>query len=492
MATIISKKLMLNDPKERSLEVRQSRLKITPSNGSSFSSGDYIELKLPVSSRSYMDTNAMLMFSVASTGSVHGVVDTDGYSFFSKQTQFINGVPLLELPFCNVIDAAENSVRNSSVSQMSSLLKGSAGLENRPQMGKEISGNKTTFCLPMNRGIFSNKKRQFDLDTSASPVLNFYVETAARALVRKDQHLLSAALVPTAYSGVAGSVTYDPGDPSPFLITDVSLIVNVVQLSAAAQVQLDNTLGRQLYFDYEGVSVSAGTKQISDTSKTVNVSFNNSSLNRIAVIHQVADNNSDASQFSISNRSLAGLNSLEVNVSGINFPQQPLLMSATDCTEALLSTLESMDLLGEVGHVGLLNTTASAIITPAASATVKAIITTPQSNQQNYLRNYGIHDVTAVITPGVGTTFNTDQYSDEDQATNGTFYVSLDLRDFKNEPEDTKIRTGLRSVGGNTQVNLKYTSNLLSTAKSQDIKVVGFYSGRLVLNPESRAWEIQK
>jgi hypothetical protein len=81
--TLISKRMQLNTSKDGSLEGRQSRLKITPSAGSSFTSnGGNFELKLPTVARGHLDTNAYLKFSVTSNDSNPGLLDTNAHSFF--------------------------------------------------------------------------------------------------------------------------------------------------------------------------------------------------------------------------------------------------------------------------------------------------------------------------------------------------------------------------------------------------------------------------
>ena len=128
---------------------------------------------------------------------------------------------------------------------------GSAGLDNRPNQGIVINGTAKTICLKLNYGIFSNGNRYFTLDSAESPVLNMYVEDTAKccrtSLTGKEE-------VGGYYNDGIGTTYTDP-----FTISNVSLICGITELSQSAQMLLDSSLGGDVSFDYDAISLTQDT-----------------------------------------------------------------------------------------------------------------------------------------------------------------------------------------------------------------------------------------
>jgi len=302
---IFSESLAFNNVKKRAVSSRSYRVRLPPSNSTSFSPGNTIQFDLPANLQgTYWNSNqCYLKFKVVNGPNAGGAnLDRCGaYGFIRRVQISTSGAQICDLDRYNVLATA--------------MLDADASLEWRGSSGKQLIGTETsmrgeflaanaerTYCLPA--AILTplgqtTPHRMIPLCSLSNLQLRYTLEEAATALV-----------------GVGNAYT----------IQDVEMVMMLTELSPGAQAQIDQITGRRYdilatSYMHSGASLAAAAGAL-----TANLGFSMSSLERVIisirpVVSQVA------ARYSLGNRCRYGLTQYSLNINSEQYPARPILVA---------------------------------------------------------------------------------------------------------------------------------------------------------------------
>ena len=440
-----SKTLNYSDVKRKAMGSRVTKVCVAPQNGSTFTAGQNIQIRLPTMAGAYMALDqGYLKFDVTAVGEA-AALDQTAYSLFNRidtqsQSATIDSLTQANCYYSFLMDVNCNG---QSMKDWGAICLGSAGDPDQTHLGAELSTSAAkSFCLPFFHGIF-NSTKMIPLDTSDGLNFSFYLESAANALIAKD-----AAAVPTGYE-----------------IKNVEWCAYVTQLSPESQALLDASLGDLgMNITFDAVAHTSGQKAGGDLNVVNSLGFRYSALSRVAILHRNQGNQGDALEHSISNRSHANLSEASLVVGGQSVPERPIKCGGErGFCEPLTETLISYGVLGSQDHScgfnGMVRSTASAA---------------------GVLKNrYEIMDGT------LGSAKDQDDAA-KLSANIGSFGFSIDT-DLIKSPTDGGIYSGLSTLGSTTQSRMVYSAAI---TPAMTIDYYATYTAILSLNSISRSWEV--
>jgi len=440
-----SKTLNYADLKRKAMGSRVTKVCVAPQNGSAFTAGQNIQIKLPTMAGAYMAVDqGYLKFDMVSDGAV-AALDHTAYSVFNRidttsQSAVVDSLTQANVYYSWLYDIAMNG---QSLKDWGAVCLGSAGDPDQSHLGAELSQTVAkSFCLPMFHGIF-NSQKLIPLDTADGLSFNFYLESAANALIAKAH-----GAAPTGYT-----------------IRNVEWCAYVTQLSPESQALLDSSVAGLGYnLTFESVAHTSAQKSGGDLNVVSSMGFRYSALSRVVFLHRNQGNQGDALEHSISNRSTANLSEASLLIGGQSVPEIPIKCGGTrGFCEPLTETLMSYGSLGSQEHScglnGLTRSTAS-----AAGVLVN---------------RYEVVDGTL------------GDAKDQDDAAKlnaviGSFGFAIDT-DLYKSPADSNLYHGISTLGSTVQSRLQYSAAI---TPAMTIDMYASYTAILSLNPISRSWEV--
>jgi hypothetical protein len=293
---------------------RSYRVRLPPSNSTSFAPGNTIQFDLPANLQgTYWNSNqCYLKFKVVNGAAAANLDRCGAYGFIRRVQISTSGAQICDLDRYNVLATA--------------MLDADASLEWRGSSGKQLIGTETsmrgehlaaaaerTYCLPA--AILTplgqtTPHRMIPLCSLSNLQIRYTLEEAATALV-----------------GAGASYT----------IQDVEMVMMLTELSPGAQAQIDQITGRRYdilatSYMHSGASLAAGAGAL-----TANLGFSMSSLERVIIsIRPVASQ--VAARYSLGNRCRYGLSQYSLNINSEQYPARPILV-ADKCAEVHAESL---------------------------------------------------------------------------------------------------------------------------------------------------------
>ena len=311
---IFSESLAFNNVKKRAVSSRSYRVRLPPSNSTSFSAGNTIQFDLPANLQgTYWNSNqCYLKFKVVNGANVANLDRCGAYGFIRRVQISTSGAQICDLDRYNVLATA--------------MLDADASLEWRGSSGKQLIGTETSM-----RGEYlaANAKRTYCLPAA---ILTPLGQTTPHRMIP----LCSLSNLQIRYTLEEAAIALVGGGPA-YSIQDVEMVMMLTELSPGAQAQIDQITGRRYdilatSFMHSGASLAANAGAL-----TANLGFSMSSLERVIIsIRPTASQ--IAARYSLGNRCRYGLTQYSLNINSEQYPARPILV-ADKCAEVHAESL---------------------------------------------------------------------------------------------------------------------------------------------------------
>ncbi len=312
---VMSEALDYNNIKRRAMASRSYRVRIAPSNKTSFSAGETIFLDLPSNlSGTFMDmTQTYIRFKVTYTntsigaGNAAQVLSLDkcgAYGFLQRVACITSGQQIFDLNNYNVLAAAfmDTDASNDWKANAGNVLVGTTAACPHGETFSVSNGTPVTrtYCLPFILNPFALQKKLVPLFSLDSLRFRITLDTFTNALIQKAVN-------------AANSLSYQ--------LTDVEMVSYFTELSPSAMAQLDSMTGG--VYNLLCPSYSNTQAVMADNATVVNsvLGIAVSSLERIIVIHRPTPA-STAIAASLGARITNGLQTAQFFINSEAFPQR--------------------------------------------------------------------------------------------------------------------------------------------------------------------------
>jgi len=299
---VFSESLDFNSIKRRAVAARSYRVKLPPSNSTSFTPEQTINFDLPSNvAGTYTNmSQCYLKFKVTST-SAESLLDRGGaYSFIKRFQISTAGAQIFDCNNWNVLATAllDSDSTAEYKATTGRILLGTRGDQ---LSGEEIeAGGERIFCLPLICNPLSNMTPHRLLPLfGLSPIqIRLTLDSAASAVVSSGTPVLS--------------------------FTDVELVMYNTELSPSAQARIDEMTGGMYNMLAVSWMNSSATIAAGVSVATSNLGFSMSSLERIVAVHRPQATVNTQSCLSIGNRSRSNLLEYNYLINNEQYPARPV------------------------------------------------------------------------------------------------------------------------------------------------------------------------
>jgi len=313
---VASEALDYNNIKRRAMASRSYRVRIAPSNKTSFGPSETIFLDLPSNlSGTFMDmTQTYIRFKVTYTNTSVGAgnaaqvlaLDKCGaYGFMQRVACITSGQQIFDLNNYNVLVAAlmDTDASNDWKANAGNVLVGTTAACPHGETFSVSNGTPVTrtYCLPFILNPFSLQKRLVPLFSLDSLRFRITTETFTTAIIQK---------------------AVNAGNSLSYQLTDVEMVSYFTELSPSAMSQLDSVTGGVYNLLCPSYSNTQGT--VSDAATVVNtvLGIAVSSLERIIVIHRPSAAIISAVGASLGGRITNGIQTAQFFINSEAYPQR--------------------------------------------------------------------------------------------------------------------------------------------------------------------------
>ena len=330
MAEVFSESLDYTKVKQRAVQSRSYRVKLPPSNATSFSPSQTIEFNLPANQAgTYFNSNQCYLkfkFTNTSVDNADAAVRCDfdragAYGLVRRMQVSTAGAMISDLDRFNVL---ANAMIDTDASQdwktsTGHTLAGTTGL----MRGATVSAGSPSriYCLPLILSPLSQTSphRLIPLFSLSSLQIRFTLEEAAAAFK-----------VPVN--------TDVPG----YALSEVELVYQATELSPSAQGMIDQMTGGRYDILATSYMHSSATLQAQNSGLTANLGFSVSSLERVIICHRKNITVSGTNQkigYSLGGRCGAGLQQYSLLINSEQFPSRPIVRGDISGAEPLAEML---------------------------------------------------------------------------------------------------------------------------------------------------------
>ena len=312
---VASEALDYNNIKRRAMASRSYRVRIAPSNKTSFNPGETVFLDLPSNlSGTFMDmTQTYIRMKVvySNTGATDAKIALDkpgAYGLWQRIACLTSGQQVYDLNNYNVLVSAlmDSDASNDWKANAGNVLVGTtAACPHGESFTVAAGGSVTrTYCLPFILNPFALQKKLVPLFSLDSLRWRITLETAANAFIA---------------AGVAATIN------ATYSVSDIELITYFTELSPSAMSQLDSLTGGVYNLLCPSYSNAQSSMLAANTTINTVLGIAVSSLERIILIQRpTAANTSMAASLGchITNGIFTG----QYFINSESFPQRPILI----------------------------------------------------------------------------------------------------------------------------------------------------------------------
>ena len=330
MAEVFSESLDYSKVKQRAVQSRSYRVKLPPSNATSFAPSQTIEFNLPANQAgTYFNSNQCYLkfkFTNSSVDNAAAAVACDfdragAYGLIRRMQVSTAGAMISDLDRFNVL---ANAMIDTDASQewkesVGHTLVGTTGL----MRGAAVSTGSPTriFCLPLILSPLSQTSphRLIPLFSLSALQIRFTLEEAA----------------------VAFRVSANTDVPN-YGLSEVELVYQATELSPSAQGMIDQMTGGRYDILATSYMHSSATLQAQNSGLTANLGFSVSSLERVIICHRKNITVSGTNQkigYSLGGRCGAGLQQYSLLINSEQFPSRPIVRGDISAAEPLAEML---------------------------------------------------------------------------------------------------------------------------------------------------------
>ena len=471
---IFSESLAYNNIKRRAVSSRSYRVRLPPSNATSFVPGNVIQFDLPANlAGTYFNSNqCYLKFNLkitsktnagAAAGSLNARLDRPGaYSLIRRLQISTAGAQLQDTDRYNVLACAmlDTDASHEWKASVGKTLCGIQTISSGEWVGGTTSAapaadaglanplpNGRDYCLPLILNVLSQSTphRFFPL-FSLSPIqLRFTLEDAINA-----------------FKTVGDAPVLD------YALSDVELVMMLTELSPSAQASVDAMTGGRYDILATSWSNSTATKGAGAAALTANLGISVSSLERVIIIHrkQSVANGAD-STFTLGGRDTAGITEYSLLINSEQYPARPIRADALYGAEPMAELLQADHALANFQKGNGLN---NALIhsTSIYAPNNMFFMQNPSSamEQVGYvLRDTDQDDAGSVGVAGAVEKSNV-----------GFFVASIELESGISDGKSSHIYSGISTLASTVQFLGKY-----DVANAGDAYTIDFFSNFTVL-----------
>jgi hypothetical protein len=330
MAEVFSESLDFSKVKQRAVQSRSYRVKLPPSNATSFAPSQTIEFNLPANQAgTYFNSNQCYLkfkFTNSSVDNAAAAVQCDfdragAYGLIRRMQVSTAGAMISDLDRFNVL---ANAMIDTDASQewkesVGHTLVGTTGL----MRGAAVDPGSPTriYCLPLILSPLSQTSphRLIPLFSLSSLQIRFTLEEAA----------------------VAFKVPANTDVPG-YGLSEVELVYQATELSPSAQGMIDQMTGGRYDILATSYMHSSATLQAQNSGLTANLGFSVSSLERVIICHRKNITVSGTNQkigYSLGGRCGAGLQQYSLLINSEQFPSRPIVRGDLNGAEPLAEML---------------------------------------------------------------------------------------------------------------------------------------------------------
>ena len=477
MAEVFSESLDYSKVKQRAVQSRSYRVKLPPSNATSFQAGETIQFDLPANlSGTYWNSNqCYLKFkftnnSVLAAGGATNVAfnKCGAYGLIRRQQISTAGAMISDLDRFNVLADAmlETDASQEWKRSTGHTLIGSSGAGRGDSVGTALTTTavpnlykERTFCLPLILNPLSQTTphRFIPLCSLSGIQLRFTLEDAAVAL----KCLLA-------------------GDIPGYAISEVEMVMMLTELSPQAQSQIDSMTGGRYDILATSWMRSGATLQVGATGLTANLGFSMSSLERVIIIHRPQISTNQQHAYSLSNRATANITQYSLLINSEQYPSRPVIKApfgAESLAESLIADHSLVDFAkGSSLHSGYelsaVTGTGNGFPNSRNSPNVPNITIFPQ-DPFNFPYSVG-------VTAGRLDDLTT---ADVNNASNdvGSFVASLELESGVSDGKSSHIYSGISTLASVVQFLGTYRGKLDDAVTDTPAMDVDFFANYTIL-----------
>ena len=307
MAEVFSESLAYPQMKRRSVGARSFRMKLPPSNSTSFTPGNTIQFDLP-SNRpgQYIDFSSLYVkIKMANDATTDLTLDRCGAMGLIKRLQISTaGAQICDINNWNVLATA---MLDTDASSEWKAGYGAAmlGTEGDALRGVEVAADSSrVFAIPLvlNPLFNTTPHRLLPLGSLSSIQIRLTLDSVASAF----------------QSGGAPGVSY----------SDVECVAMITELSPDAQRAVDAATGGKYNILANSFANSTATLPANITQLTQNLGFSYSSMERIIAVHRQTTTIAAQGAFSLGNRTTSGLEQYAYMINSELYPSRYVLVDA--------------------------------------------------------------------------------------------------------------------------------------------------------------------
>ena len=463
MAEVFSESLDFSKVKQRAVQSRSYRVKLPPSNATSFVPSQTIEFNLPANQAgTYWNSNQCYLkfkFTNTSVTDADAAVQCDfdragAYGLIRRMQVSTAGAMISDLDRFNVL---ANAMIDTDASQewktsTGHTLVGTTGLMRGAAV--DTGSPSRIYCLPLILSPLSQTSphRLIPLFSLSSLQLRFTLEEAAVAL-----------RVP--------ALTNVPG----YAISEVELVYQATELSPGAQGMIDQMTGGRYDILATSFMHSSATLQAQNSGLTANLGFSVSSLERVIICHRKNDTVSGTNQrtgYSLGSRCAAGLQQYSLLINSEQFPSRPIVRGDKHGAEPLAEMLLASHSLVDFNSGSGLNNgfTAGGITNATAFGFSRSVNLKPDAG--TILQDpFETENPTGTSAGAVGAALA----DAADPSSIGTFLCAVELESGVSDGKSSHIYSGVSTLASTVQYVASY-----SGAVNADI-TVDFFGNYTIL-----------
>ena len=440
-AEAFSESLQFPNVKKRAVASRSYRVRLPPTNATSFSPGNTIQFDLPANlAGSYFNSNqCYFKFKFTNSGGASDIDRAGALSLFRRVQISTAGAQIADIDRYNnlavaMLDADASQEWKTSVG---AKLIGTTG----NLRGEKFSAaQERSFCVPfvLNPLSQTTPHRMIPLFSLSSIQIRLTLEDAAVAL---HQH--------------AGAVAPN------YALSDVEMVMMITELSAGAQAQIDAMTGGNYQILCTSWMHSSASIPQNSSAVTANLGFSMSSLERVVIAITPDTSAAAAGSYSLGNRCSMGLSEYSLLINSEQYPARPILVgdkAAEPLAEMLISDHSLVDFSRGNGLqngfeavagttvVGLPGFTSFANISPNESSNAPDPFTL--TSAQALGTTAGVVDTAAVPTA-----------SDI-----GTFLAGIELESVISDGRSSHIYSGISTLASTVQLLMKFNAQDVTSA----------------------------
>ena len=340
---VFSESLAYAQLKKRSVAARSFRVKIPPTNGTTFVADNTIQLDLAGNlAGQYYDFSSMyLKVKVTNTGAYD--LDRCGALGFVKRLQISTaGAQICDINNWNVLATA--------------MLDTDASCEWKAGYGNILLGTQGDALRGVTVGAAGSRVYCIPL------VLNPMFNTTPHRLI--PAFSLSSIQIRLTLDSAASAVK---AAVNPALVfTECELVCMMTELSPAAQAQVDAATAGKYNILASSFMNSQSSIAENATQLTANLGYSVSSLERIIAVHRPSGTVALQTAYSLGNRTTAGLAQFQYLIASESYPARPVVVDSVGAESTAEMLIADHSLVNFTKASGLSNGTVQSIVGTAA------------------------------------------------------------------------------------------------------------------------------